>query len=62
MTKGETALNLFSTGLACSQAVALSFKDELGIDENTLKNLSLGFGGGLHVNVLFVALFPVWLW
>ena len=47
MTKGENALNLFSTGLACSQAVALSFKDELGIDETTLTNLSLGFGGGL---------------
>ena len=46
MTKGETALNLFGTGLACSQAVALSFKDELGIDETTLANLSLGFGGG----------------
>ena len=47
MSKGEIALNLFNTGLACSQAVVLSFKDELNIDETTLKNLSLGFGGGL---------------
>ena len=47
MNKGEMAFNLFNTGLACSQAVTLSFKDELNIDENTLKNLSLGFGGGL---------------
>lgn len=47
MNKGEMALNLFNTGLACSQAVVLSFKDELNIDENILKNLSLGFGGGL---------------
>ena len=46
MQKSDIAKENFLSGLACSQAVALAFKDELNIDENTLKNLSLGFGGG----------------
>lgn len=47
MTKGEIAVNNFKTGLNCCQAVVLAFKEQLGLDELTLKKLSIGFGGGL---------------
>ena len=46
MQKSDIAKENFLSGLACSQAVALAFKEELNIDENTLTNLTLGFGGG----------------
>ncbi len=46
MQKSDIAKQNFLSGLACSQAVALAFKDELNIDEKTLTNLTLGFGGG----------------
>ena len=46
MQKSELAKENFLSGLACSQAVALAFKDELNIDETTLTNMTLGFGGG----------------
>ena len=44
--KGEIAYQNFTSGLACSQAVALAFKDEIGIDTEALTNMTLGFGGG----------------
>ena len=47
MEKGLLAVENFKTGMNCCQAVVLAFKDELGIDELTLKKLSIGFGGGL---------------
>ena len=46
MTKGELAKEYFEKGLACSQAVALAFKDELGIGELEIKKIMIGFGGG----------------
>lgn len=45
--KGEIAKKYFTEGRNCCQAVVLAFKDEIGLDENTLKKLSIGFGGGL---------------
>ena len=45
--KGEIAKNNFLSGLNCAQAVVLAFKDELGLSEDTIKKLSIGFGGGL---------------
>ena len=47
MDKGQVAVENFKTGLNCAQAVVLSFKDELKLDELTLKKLSISFGGGL---------------
>ena len=47
MNKGQIAFDNFKTGLNCAQAVVLAFKDELGLDEATLKKFSIGFGGGL---------------
>lgn len=46
MTKGDVAKELFSAGKNCCQAVVLAFKEELGMDEETLKKLSIGYGGG----------------
>ena len=46
MQKSDIAKQNFLSGLACSQAVALAFSNELNIDEKTLTNLTLGFGGG----------------
>ena len=46
MSKGEIAKENFMKGLNCSQAVVLAFKDEIGLPEETLKKLSVGFGGG----------------
>ena len=46
MGKGEIAKANFLTGMNCCQAVVLAFKDEIGLPEQTLKKLSIGFGGG----------------
>lgn len=47
MDKSELAKEIFATGVNCCQAVALAFKDELGVDELTLKKLTIGLGGGV---------------
>ena len=47
MKKGIIAEDNFKSGMNCSQAVTLAFKNEMGIDEETLKKLSIGFGGGV---------------
>ena len=47
MSKGDLALNLFNSGYNCAQAVVLAFKDELNLDEKTLKSISSSFGGGI---------------
>lgn len=47
MTKGERAKELFLGGKNCSVAVVLAFEEELGLQQETLKKLFLGFGGGL---------------
>ena len=46
MTKGEIAKLNFENGLNCAQAVLLAFKDEMNLDEQALKKLIIGFGGG----------------
>ena len=46
MTKGEIAKEYFLNGVNCAQAVALAFKDEMDLDEKTIKKLIIGFGGG----------------
>lgn len=45
--KGKLAKAYFLQGLNCCQAVVLAFKDEIKLDEETLKKLAIGFGGGL---------------
>ena len=47
MTRAEIAKNYFESGFACSQAVAMAFQKDVGVDLETLQKLSLPFGGGL---------------
>ncbi|MBE7085334.1 MAG: C_GCAxxG_C_C family protein [Clostridiales bacterium] len=47
MSRAERAKEYFLQGFACSQAVALAFADVMGIEEDTLKKLTLPFGGGM---------------
>lgn len=47
MSRAERAKEYFMQGYACSQAVALSFSDLIGIDEGMIAKLTLPFGGGL---------------
>lgn len=42
----EKAVELFGKGYNCSQAVFCAFADKFGIDDETAKRLSIGFGGG----------------
>ena len=46
MDKGQEAKSYFEQGLNCAQAVALAFEKELGLDAESIKRLSVGFGGG----------------
>jgi C_GCAxxG_C_C family probable redox protein len=47
MTKGDKARELFKSGYNCSQAVALAFCEETGLDEKLTEKLTIGFGGGI---------------
>ena len=47
MTKGDIAYNNFLSGYNCTQAVAVAFAEELGLDVDTAARLSCGFGGGM---------------
>ena len=47
MNKSELAKTYFQSGLNCAQSVVLAFKDQFGMDEDTLKKLSIGYGGGV---------------
>ncbi len=47
MSRAEKAKEYFKEGFACSQAVALAFLDVMNVDEETLKKITLPFGGGL---------------
>ena len=47
MTRAEKAKELFMSGYACSQAVALAFVDLTGVDYVTMQKISLPLGGGV---------------
>lgn len=47
MTKGELAKEQFKNGCNCSQAVAVAFCEETGLDRELVKQLTTGFGGGM---------------
>jgi C_GCAxxG_C_C family probable redox protein len=46
-TKSDIALEKFSAGYNCAQAVLFSFCDDLGFDKNVALRLACGFGGGM---------------
>lgn len=43
----QLAENYFKEGYNCSQAVALAFSDEIGLDRETLLKITSSFGGGM---------------
>ena len=47
MSRTERAKEYFLQGFACSQAVALAFADIMGLDEDTIRKITLPFGGGV---------------
>lgn len=47
MSRNERAKEYFLQGFACSQAVALAFADIMGLDEDTIRKITLPFGGGV---------------
>ena len=47
MTRKDLAMDYFTRGWNCAQAVALAFAPETGLDPKTLMQLSSSFGGGL---------------
>ena len=47
MTHEEKALQAFSDGANCAQAILLAFSDDLGMDEKTAARLASSFGGGI---------------
>ena len=47
MTHEEKAVQVFTDGANCAQAVVLAFRDELGMDEKTAARLASSFGGGI---------------
>lgn len=44
--KVDTALELFKSGFACSQALLAAFCEQYGLDRETALKLSSGLGGG----------------
>lgn len=59
-TKAEHATKLHENGCNCAQAVACSFCQEFGIDENEMFRIAEGFGLE-WVLWKCAVLFPVWL-
>ena len=47
MTHEEKALQAFSDGANCAQAILLAYRDDLGMDEKTAARLASSFGGGI---------------
>lgn len=45
--KKKAAREAFKSGLNCSQAVALAFSEELGLEPEKIIRLTVGFGGGM---------------
>ena len=50
--KSEMALQCFSEGFSCSQAVFTAYCEDLGLDKETGLKISGAFGGGMgHLNI-----------
>jgi C_GCAxxG_C_C family probable redox protein len=47
MTKPDDAAAYFNEGFSCSQAVVSSFSEDLGLDQETARKISCGFGAGM---------------
>ncbi len=47
MTREEKALQYFTDGANCAQAVVMAYHEALGMDEKTAARLASSFGGGI---------------
>ena len=47
MTRPDDAVAYFNEGFSCSQAVVSSFSEDLGLDKETARKISCGFGAGI---------------
>lgn len=47
MDKSDKAVELFKTGLCCSQAVFCAYAEDFGMDAETAQKVSAGLGGGV---------------
>ncbi len=47
MSKGDRAKELFFSGKGCTQAVALAFCEEMGLDPELVERQTIGFCGGM---------------
>ena len=47
MTKSDDAVASYKSGFTCSSAVFSTFSGELGLDPDTAKKISCGFGAGI---------------
>jgi C_GCAxxG_C_C family probable redox protein len=47
MTKPDDAAAYFNEGFSCSQSVVSSFSEDLGLDQETARKISCGFGAGM---------------
>ena len=45
--RGDKAKEYFKSGYNCAQAVIAALADKTGLDEETAKKISAGFGGGI---------------
>ena len=45
--RGDKGKEFFKSGYNCAQAVLMSFADEIGLNEEQIKKVSAGFGGGI---------------
>lgn len=46
-TRKELAMDYFTQGYNCSQAVVLAFADKIGMEKDALARVSSSFGGGM---------------
>jgi C_GCAxxG_C_C family probable redox protein len=47
MNKRDKAIELFSCGNSCSQAILIAFAEDVSIDEQTAFRIGAGLGGGI---------------
>lgn len=47
MTRPEDAAAYFNEGFSCSQAVVSTFSEDFGLDKETARKISCGFGAGI---------------
>jgi len=50
MNNVEKAVEVFKSGLSCSQAVLGAYCEQFGLDKETAYKISSGFGGGMHLD------------